>query len=267
MEALDRIDRDLTAEMDRLANHAKQRFLRGVRVHEVRAKGGDNATHAFDVDLEGELLRFFERANLPVRFSSEERPDVDLAPDPQLLVLVDPLDGSDVAARGYPLCSISVSIVDMETETPLLSRIAEVFTGVQYAARDGSATVDGAPMRPSTITSAVDAFVVSYFASRSRIAAFRAAENWDRFKLLLNYGGMLDIAKVGAGRCDAMVETLKGMVAREYLAGVHIATTAGAIATTLEGDPIPALLDRETRCRFVVAGTEQLHAELIDLFR
>jgi fructose-1,6-bisphosphatase/inositol monophosphatase family enzyme len=263
---LERIDRELTAEMGRLAEDAKHRFIRGIGVGEVRTKRGGNATHAFDLELEEALFRFFERWAIPARFSSEERPDIDLSTDPQLLVLIDPLDGSDVAARGYPMCSISVSIVDMETKTPLLSRIVEVFTGLQYAARDGAATVNGAPIRPSAVTAAKDAFVVSYFASRSRLAAFRDSANWDSFKLVLNYGGMLDIAKVGSGQCDAMVEVLKGMVAREYVPGIHIAETAGAVATTLTGDPVPVLLNRDARSRFVVAGTRALHTELLDLF-
>jgi fructose-1,6-bisphosphatase/inositol monophosphatase family enzyme len=263
---LERIDGELAVEMGRLADHAKHRFVHGIGVSEVHAKQGGNATHAFDIDLEEALLRFFERAQIPARFSSEERPDVDLSTDPQLLVLVDPLDGSDVAARGYPLCSISVSIVDMETTTPLLSRIAEVFTGLQYAALGGSATLNGARMHPSGVTATRDAFVVSYFASSSRLAAFRQTGNWDEFRLVLNYGGMLDIAKVGSGQCDAMVEVLKGMVAREYIAGVHIAQTAGAIATTLSGDPIPVLLNRDARSKFVVAGTRQLHANVLALF-
>jgi fructose-1,6-bisphosphatase/inositol monophosphatase family enzyme len=76
---------------------------------------------------------------------------------------------------------------------------------------------------------------------------------------------LVDIAKVGSGQCDAMVEALKGFVAREYVAGVHIAAAAGAVATTLDGSPIPVLLDRSARCRFVVAGTASLHEELLRL--
>jgi fructose-1,6-bisphosphatase/inositol monophosphatase family enzyme len=263
---LERLDAELAVVMDRLANEARRRFIGHIGVGEVAAKPGGSATHEFDVELEEALLQFFEDAKVPARFSSEERPDLDLSGNPELLVLVDPLDGSDVAARGYPMCSISVSVVDLESETAVLSRIAEVFTGLQYAAFDGSATVNGSPMHPSGVTRAQDAFVVSYFASRARLAAFSRSRNWDSFKLLLNYGGMLDIAKVGSGQCDAMVETLKGMVAREYVAGVHIATTAGAVATTLSGDPVPMSLDREERTMFVVAGTKQLHAELLQLF-
>jgi fructose-1,6-bisphosphatase/inositol monophosphatase family enzyme len=62
-----------------------------------------------------------------------------------------------------------------------------------------------------------------------------------------------------------MVEALKGFVAREYVAGVHIAQAAGAVASTLDGQPIPVLLERTARCRFVVAATPELHSDLLAL--
>lgn len=265
--ALDRADRELERELRRLGEEAKRWFLAGQAVEGLRIRNDGDTTHEFDDALEQRLLAFFTRSGLPVRFSSEEQADVDLVASPELLALVDPLDGSDVAARGYPLCSISVCVVDLATTTPLVSRIVEVFTGRQYAARGSEATMDGHPMRPSSVRSAGDALVVSYFASRSRIGKFSGADGgWSSCKTVLNYGGLLDIAKVGSGQCDAMIEVLNGMVAREYLAGVHIARAAGAIATTLSGAPIPVLVERNARSNFLVAATPQLHAELMAAF-
>ncbi len=261
---LDRVDRDLSHEIATLAADAKEWFLSGVGVEHRRTRSDGDTTHAFDEQLEDRLLRFLTKTRLPIRFSSEERSDVDLVGSPEILALVDPLDGSDVAARGYPLCSIAISLVDMASRTPLLSRIVEVFTGSQYSARGGLALKNGAPIKPSSITSLDEAFIVSYFASRSRMTKVAAHDTgWSRCKLVLNYGGLLDIAKVGTGQCDAMIEVLNGMVAREYIAGVHIAQAAGATTSTLTGDPIPILLDRDARSTFVVAATPQLHAELL----
>ena len=68
-------------------------------------------------------------------------------------------------------------------------------------------------MRPSSIRSVSDALVVSYFASGSRTGLFRQSPvRWEACWMLRNYGGLVDIAKVGAGQCDAMVEVLKGQV-------------------------------------------------------
>lgn len=266
--ALHRLDQSLAQELSAMATQAKEWFLTGNGVETLRVRSDGDTTHSFDEALEERLLQFFSSARLPIRFSSEERPDIDLASNPELLALIDPLDGSKVAARGYPMCSIAVSIVDMATQTPVLSRIAEVFTGRQYAALyGGEANCNGLPITPSTTMAASDALVVSYFASRSRMSKVcTSALGWSQCALTLNYGGLLDIAKVGSGQCDAMIEVLSGMVSREYVAGLHIAQTAGAVATTATGRPVPIPLDRDTRSTFVVAATTQLHAELLELF-
>jgi hypothetical protein len=90
---------------------------------------------------------------------------------------------------------------------------------------------------------------------------------WEACWTLWNYGGLVDIAKVGAGPSDAMVEALKGFVPREYVAGLHIAQAAGATASTLGGAPVLVLLDRVERCKFVVAATSESHNELLELLQ
>jgi len=264
---LQQLDRRLENELAEMAQDARQWFLTGTGVEHLRVRSDGDTTHSFDDNLEERLLQAFVQSKLPIRFSSEERADVDLVQSPELLALVDPLDGSEVAARGYPMCSISVSVVDIATATPLLSRIIEVFTSFQYAASEGHATKNGTRIAPSRVRSAKDALVVSYFASKSRMAKVRrSTADWARCRLLINYGGLLDIAKVGSGQCDAMIEVLNGMVAREYVAGVHIAQAAGAVSSTLDGEPIPTLLQRDARSTFIVAATPELHGELLATF-
>jgi fructose-1,6-bisphosphatase/inositol monophosphatase family enzyme len=265
--ALEALDVRLGSRMMDLAAQTKRRTLDGVGVEVVRTRSDGDVTRAFDADLEEDLFRFFAESKLPIRFSSEERPDVDLVGSPELLALVDPLDGSSMAARGYPGGSIAVSIVDMGTSKPLLSRIAEVFTGYQYSALGDVALRDGVPIRPSGVRLAGDSLVVAYFASSARMELFRKSGiEWNACRWVRNYGGLVDIAKVGSGQCDAMVEVLKGFVAREYVAGIHIATAAGATASTLDGLPVPVHLDRRVRSKFIVAATRELHAELLNMF-
>lgn len=266
--ALHSADSQLRDELQTLAADARGWFLTGTHSQRVRTRDDGDTTHAFDEELQNRLLQFFERSKLPIRFSSEEREDIDLTSDPQLVALIDPLDGSDVAARGYPMCSISVSIIDLEASAPVLSRIAEVFTGHQFAAFRGTATRNDQPIRPSSVEDPHNAFVVSYFASRSRLSkAASDIDKWSAFKLVLDYGGMLDIAKVGSGQCDAMIEATNGMVAREYIGGVHIATAAGAASSTITGAPIPTLLDRDARSDFIVAATPALHERILGLWQ
>jgi fructose-1,6-bisphosphatase/inositol monophosphatase family enzyme len=265
---LEQFDRLLQHEIAELAKDLRHRSLHGIGLEELRVRSDGDVTHRFDFDAEERLLQAFVQSGLPIRFSSEERDDIDFVADPQLLALVDPLDGSSGLARGRPGGSIAVSIVDMATTTPVLSRIAEVFTGVQYSAIDRTARRDGKHIRPSSTKSLQEALVGSYFASGSRLQALCELDvDWTAFGLLLNYGGLVEIARVGSGHCDAYIEIAKGFPAREYAAGLHIARSAGAVASDLRGNPVPISLNRETRVKFIVAATPELHFELLNTLR
>src|SRR5438270_12689935 len=96
--ALRLADTQLTTELKTLLNHARSWFISGSHAEHRRTREDGDTTHTFDHELEERLLQFFINSKLPIRFSSEERDDIDLVADPQLLALVDPLDGSEIAA-------------------------------------------------------------------------------------------------------------------------------------------------------------------------
>jgi hypothetical protein len=74
------VDSQLREELQKLASDARGWFLAGSHSHHLRTRDDGDTTHAFDEQLEDRLLQFFERSKLPIRFSSEERADIDLAP-------------------------------------------------------------------------------------------------------------------------------------------------------------------------------------------
>src|SRR5437868_3838220 len=81
-------------------------------------------------------------------------------------------------------------------------------------------------------------------------------------RLLLNYGGPLDIAKVGSGHCDAMFEIHKGFKPRDLAAGLHIAEAGGAFSAVIGGGVIEYSSNRDERRRFIVAATQPLLEEM-----
>lgn len=119
-------------------------------------------------------------------------------------------------------------------------------------------------MTPSTTVSIKDAFIVTYAPTHSRrhsAAAERILSS--NAKLLLNYGGPLDIAKVGSGQCDGMIETIKGFLPRDLVAGHHIATCAGAVSCTPEGWPLEINIEESSRTKFLIAGNNSLLKEML----
>lgn len=258
-DALGELLSDLGAEI-----RARLRARSGLDA--LRAREDGDTTHAFDAYAEDQILRLFQSARLPVRFSSEESEDLDLVADPALLAVVDPLDGSAFLTRGHAVGSIAVSVVDLETATPVLSRVLDVFADVQYSAIDGRATRNGAPVQPSDVAALGDALVVTYATTSDRMAVLcRQLARWPRVGHIINHGGPLGMVKVGTGECDVAFEASKGFMPRDYVAGGHIAQTAGAVVTQLDGSPLPFAAGRDARVRFVAAATPALHATLLEL--
>jgi len=100
-----------------------------------------------------------------------------------------------------------------------------VFTGFQYSALGTTGPQDGRPDAsiPDVSGRWDKALVVSYFASQLRTELFRQSPvRWEAWPNVAELRRPRGHREVGSGQCDAMVEALKGFVAREYVAGVHI---------------------------------------------
>ncbi len=87
------------------------------RVRETGARGeGGDRTLVIDADAEAAVFAELERLHARARASrvSEERGTVDFG-SPDVLVVVDPIDGSTNAKRGLPHHSLSIAVADGPT--------------------------------------------------------------------------------------------------------------------------------------------------------
>jgi fructose-1,6-bisphosphatase/inositol monophosphatase family enzyme len=261
---IDKVDTILAEVFENLGRDIRRRVETMSGLSALRTKVDGDTTHAFDSMAEERIVQALERAGVNAVVSSEESDDFVIGDGNEYLVIVDPIDGSDMVARGYPLASTAISIIDRSKEVPVYSRIYEIFTGCHFVAKDGSATRNGRLMRPSKIDDLASAFIVSYSATLARRTAPAMRPILDtRSSLFLNYGGPLDIAKVGSGQCEAVVESIKGFPPRDLIPGLHIAMCAGAVAADLDGNPLPLAFDRDSRCTFVAAANAALLDQLL----
>lgn len=223
-------------------------------------------TRRFDLISEETLLRELERTGIPLVVYSEESGRIDLGENAEFAVIMDPVDGSHLAARGYMLCSSAVTVVSLQTGQPLLSRIVDVGSGGQFVARGRAAGHSFLPVQRSTVTKLRDAFAVSYMATPSRTTSGQSPlPLLSHCSLWLNYGGPLDIARIATGQVDLFVESDKGFAARDLFPGLHIATSSGAVAASLDGGEFRFRGDTSAKWRFVVAATQELLDEALRL--
>jgi myo-inositol-1(or 4)-monophosphatase len=169
----------------------------------------------------------------------------------ELVVVVDPIDGSTNAAHGIPWFSTSLCVVD--AQGPRVALVANQATGVRYeACRGGGALRDGKPIEPSGCTSLGAAVVaVSGLPPRS--------PGWAQFRA---FGACsLDLCAVADGMVDGY-RTVGGswVYVWDYLGALLVCREAGADVRKVSGAALHTV--DGSRRRPVSAATAQLADQL-----
>lgn len=214
--------------------------------------------------------------------------------DPDLCVLVDPLDTSELAVRalhGYT----HIMVYSRSLKRPVIAVVGDIFHHVQlYVAvreKDGSdraslITADGerhALNRPSNPRLS-DALVTNYLMRPDE--RFRPLARQERFldtlgapaedgkrrgRIGVDFGSV-SLCHVAAGFTDATIEIAKGFAVWDLSPGHYILHAAGGVTIDLEGDPItldyglntlPEINSTMgTRRKFIAAGNRALAEEI-----
>lgn len=216
-------------------------------------------------------------------------------PDPDLVVLVDPLDTSELAVRalhGYT----HVMLYSRTLARPVVSVVGDIFHHIQLylAARDqdgidrafvitaDSLTHELGPQTPKPLS---EALVTNYLmrpAERFIPLAEQtgllhglsapAADGKSRGRIGVDFGSV-GLCHVATGFTDAMVEFAKGFAIWDLSPGHYILHAAGGVVLDLDGALIPldyglTSLDAiaaamNGRRKFVAAGSEKLARDLL----
>ena len=161
-----------------------------------------------------------------------------------LLVVVDPVDGSTNASRGVPWYATSLCVVDRDG--PRAALVAEQSgSEVRYAAvRGGGANCDGVPMRVEPCTDV----------SRAVVGVNGAPPQAPGWWQTRTFGAAsLDISLVAKGALDGYLDQHDHGV-WDYLAAVLIAREAGCIVADALGREL-TVLDPTVRRSPVVANS------------
>ena len=173
--------------------------------------------------------------------------------DREVVVVVDPVDGSTNASRGIPWFATSLCAVDKAGPRAALV-VNQATNTVFEAVRGGGARIDGRPIRPSS-SAALATSVVGFSGFPPRYLG------WKQYRAL--GAAALDLSLVASGALDAYVDCSRGAHGPwDYLGGVLICREAGAfVVDALDRDLV--VLEHDARRTPVAAATEGLLAELL----
>ncbi len=177
--------------------------------------------------------------------------------------LVDPLDGTNNFAHGFPQVGISLALLD--EQQPVVGVIHDPLREETFAATaGGGATLDGEPIHVTDVEKLADAFLATGFPYDRRTAPDNNVERLDHF-LRRSQGvrragaAVLDLSYVACGRLDGFWEIR--LHPWDVAAGILIVREAGGRATDFEGGP---------HCvsgRRIVASNAHIHEEMLDVIR
>jgi myo-inositol-1(or 4)-monophosphatase len=239
------------------------------RAREVgRGEGGD-MTVAIDEQAEeivfGALGRLYDDG---YRFTalSEERGEVDFG-DPEVRVVIDPIDGSLNAKRGLPPHCLSIAVADGPTVGDVaLAFVHDFGTGEEWTARrGGGACLDGRPLDPDLPERRDRQGRLEMLAVESADPRWVAPAIDDlvgtahRLRALGTIA--LSLCSVAAARVDGMISLRNCRSFDAAAAALVVREAGGHVAFPRCDDPLGAPLDLEPRSPVAAART----AETLDV--
>lgn len=256
----------------------------GREVVEKRAPGykvADPEVMKVDKVAETLIVGEVEKAGIEAIVLSEEAGRVTVKPAQRserfpepVYVVVDPFDGSLLYRRLIPAFWFSsLSIYSLEG-TPLCAAVVDIINGeMDFANDNGSFTgrlVNGEVKEvgravPTSVSKLSDAYLESYLMKPHFLypAVPRLEPLFGHCKFILPNGGPAGWADVAKGRVDAYIALDQAAI--EVFTGLPIAERAGAVVSTLRGDPVAFDDDILATYSIVCSNGPALHGEILDI--
>ncbi len=228
-----------------------------------------DTTLEIDRIAETEARRVIEEAKTPCVFISEESGESIIGEgELQLVVLLDPIDGSSNAARGMSLYGTSIALARykagrLSSDDIVAAAVMNLGTGELFsAARGCGARLNGRRITSSGVTDTHEA-ILALDASGALGQVDRVLPALRLVRDVRRLGSSaLELCYLAAGCVDAFIDFRGDNTILDLGASLLVATEAGAVATQFDGGPIDCVLRPVGRLSLLVAGNADLHDEL-----
>ncbi|MFQ6051986.1 MAG: bifunctional fructose-bisphosphatase/inositol-phosphate phosphatase [Candidatus Hydrothermarchaeota archaeon] len=225
---------------------------------EVLCMGADGTpTMRIDDLAEHVVLEYLEKRNLDAWILSEE---LGLKKgDNDIIIVIDPLDGTDNAIKGIPMFSSSVAVGKIENSNINLitGAVRNLVTGDIFEAIKGhGAYLNGRKIRASRTENLEDACLGLYIYGFDLDTVKNLCSSVKRSRL---FGSIaLELCFVANSSYDIFVDIRGSARITDLAAGIVIVEEAGGIVTDHRGNPIIPTFDINTGTSVFAAGNRVL---------
>ncbi len=173
----------------------------------------------------------------------------------ELLVVLDPVDGSTNASRGLPQYALSAGL--LHNECLVGGYVLDLTSGTKYWAAKGlGATWNGTPLGPAKSTTALSKSIVAINGYPKRHLG------WGQYRAFGS--ASLELCMVASGQLDAFIDCSRfGLAPWDYMGALALLNETSCVVEPLgENDLSPEIEPFGARRRLVVARSAAILEEL-----
>lgn len=253
----------------RIANQVRLLVLdatRDIRSSEAVKKRALDITRRIDLMAEKRIIQLLEREGIHALLISEEAGVRKVGGTPEVVLVVDPLDGTTNFANSIPFYSVSLAAGRYRTK-PVIEEldsgvVQDVVSGdVFHAARGGGSYFNGREIsgRPQNREEVLVSLYT--YGSKDKVNYDRL---YDLVKIRTLGSAALELCYVALGRMNAFVD-MRGVLRLVDIAAAKIVLEeAGGTVTDAEGRPLRGELSKFYQgINLIAASRRELHRKLL----
>lgn len=228
-----------------------------------------HTTMLFDREAEDIIISGLIDSGHGFEIITEERAPVTTSSTPRYRIVIDPIDGSNNVSRGIMTACVALAVLPIEApispEHAQWALVGELFSGTVYQAqRGGGAFRNGRRCQVSEIQRLTESILGINFDGRDLATLERLIiQKPTPGKVRRTGSSAMDIVYVASGAYDAFVDIGDVLTAESFLASLSIVLEAGGVVSDQYGKRLRTITDLTEGYSLVVAGTQQLHQELL----
>jgi len=235
----------------------------------VYSRSTEHTTMQFDREAEDIIISGLIESGQSFEIMTEERPTFSTSNEPAYRIIIDPVDGTTNVSRSIPTAGISLAVLLIDKpitpENVQWALVGEIYSGTVYEAQHALGAFCNGHRCQVSKTSQLEHCLSGMNFDGRNTEVFR--------KLLIEHppinnvrrsgSSSMDIVYVANGAYDAYIDIGDVLTAESFLAPLSIVLEAGGIVSDQYGKPLRPISNLAEGFSLVVAGTKQLHSELL----
>ncbi len=236
----------------------------------VKMGADGTPTTLIDVVAEKRVVEVLESIGRPLKLISEEIGELIVGNGPpEVIMVVDPLDGTSNAVKNIPAYGISVAVAPYKKSTPTigdiqLGMVKNYATGDMYSAvRGKGAFLNGKKLKPSSKTDLSQVSLGAYVYRMDMGKIEVLCKSVRRMRIL---GAVaIELSYVADGTYDAFVDVRNNLRMVDVAAAKLILEESGGIVTDRHGDILNGELSVLGKTSLIATCNSIIHGEIISI--